>query len=80
MKIEKTPKYHRTPLVKTHRNICIMTPKAKFEILTLGQAKWPDLMNHPGMYMGVAIIEIGEECSSPTFKIGEEFLANLGHW
>ena len=30
--------------------------------------------------MGEATIEIGEECSSPIFSIGEEFLTNLGHW
>ena len=30
--------------------------------------------------MDVATIEIGEECSSPIFNIGEEFLTNLRHW
>ena len=28
----------------------------------------------------VATIEIGEECSPPTFNIGEEFLTDLRHW
>ena len=38
-KIENNAKHHRIPLVKTHRNICILTPKGQFENLTLGQVK-----------------------------------------
>ena len=47
-KIEKNAKHHRIPLVKTHRNMYLLTPKGQFENLTLGQVKWPDLINDPG--------------------------------
>ena len=47
IRIKKTPKHHRIPPVKTHRNICILTPKAQCKILTLPPQRWGLRPNAP---------------------------------
>ena len=45
---EKNAGHHRIPLVETHRNVYILTPKGHFENLTSCLVNWPDLMIDSG--------------------------------
>ena len=67
-KIEQNAIHHRTPNVETHLNICIWTWKGQFETSTIGQVKWPDLMNDPSRSccIGCCCLLLLSCCCMPT--------------